>query len=66
MSIQVNNETATIVIGNKVIINNEELPPCPSSGHNVTTINGKVYIDGYEFKNGKWQKTLRALYHKYF
>ena len=56
----------TIIIGKKVIINNQELPPCPGNGHNITTINGKVYIDGYEFKNGKWKKTLKALYHKWF
>ena len=55
-----------VVIGNKVIVNGKELPPCPAKGNNVTTINGKVYIDGYEFKRGKWRKTLKALWHKFF
>ena len=55
-----------VVIGNKVIINGKELPPCPSKGRNITTINGKTYIDGYEYKKGKWRKTFKALFHKYF
>lgn len=56
----------TEVYGNRVVINGIELPPCPSSGKNITNINGKVYIDGYEFKKGKWRKTLRALWYKLF
>jgi hypothetical protein len=55
-----------MVCGNRVVINGVELPPVPSSGHNSTVINGKVYIDGYEFKNGKWKRTLRALWHLLF
>ena len=55
-----------IVYGNRVIINGVELPPVPSSGNNSTVINGKVYIDGYEFKRGKWRRTLRALWHLWF
>ena len=59
-------QNGTVVIGNKVIVNGKELPPCPSKGRNITTINSKTYIDGYEYKNGKWRKTLKALFHKYF
>ena len=55
-----------IVRGNKVIINGVELPPVPSKGYNSTVIDGKVYIDGYEFKDGKWRRTLRALWHLLF
>ena len=56
-NIQVNDNC--VVIGNRVWINGEELPPCPSNGHNTTQINGKVYIDGYEYKKGKWRKLLK-------
>lgn len=55
-----------IVCGNKVTINGMELPPVPSNGHSSTVIDGKVYIDGYEFKNGKWKRTLRALWYLLF
>ena len=50
---RMNNNITTTVIGNRVWINGEELPHCPAKGHNVTQINGKVYIDGYEYKKGK-------------
>lgn len=62
-----------IIIGNgvyvcngEVIINGIKLPPPPTNCCNITTINNKVYIDGYEFKNGKWKKTLRAWWHLWF
>ena len=64
LNIQINDNCT--VIGNKVIINGLELPPVPSEGRNSTVINGNVYIDGYEFKNGKWQRTLMALWHLWF
>ena len=63
-NIQVNDNC--VVIGNRVWINGEEFPPCPSNGHNTTQINGKVYIDGYEYKKGKWRKTFKALWHLWF
>lgn len=56
----------TVVIEAKVIINGKELPPCPAKGNNITVINDKVYMNGYEFVRGKWHITLRALWHKYF
>lgn len=66
-SIQMNNNNTTVVIGNRVWVNGEEIhPSCPAKGRNVTQINGKVYIDGYEYKKGKWIKTLRALWHLWF
>ncbi len=63
-NIQISN--GCVVAGNKVTINGVELPPAPSKGYCSTVINGNVYIDGYEFKNGKWKRTLRALWHLLF
>lgn len=64
MSMMTNGKT--VVSGNRVWINNEELPPCPSKGHNITMIDGNVYIDGYEYKDGRWKRTLKALWYKWF
>lgn len=65
-----NNSTITldgvVVIGNEVIINGVKMPPCPAKGHNSTIINNKVYMNGYELVDGKWKKTLRALWYKWF
>ena len=55
-----------VVCGNKVTINGVNLPPVPSKGYNSTVINGKVYVNGYEYKNGEWKRTLAALWHLLF
>lgn len=62
------NDKVVIVIGNRVWINGEELPPVSTkrNGHSITQIDGQVYIDGYEFKKGKWRRTLRALWYMWF
>ena len=61
--------------GKEIIIDNNNLyyqgekyplPKICKSGSRVTMINDKVFINGYEFKDGKFKKTLRALFHKYF
>ena len=55
-----------VVAGNRVWINGNEVKPCPREGHNVTIVNGNVYIDGYEYRSGKWKRTLKALWYKLF
>ena len=55
-----------IVKNNKVYINGEKMPSCPTEGNNVSIIDNKVFIDGYELINGKWKRTLKALWHKWF
>jgi hypothetical protein len=65
-NINVQTNSNCMVIGNRVWINGEELPPAPTKGNSVTTIDGKVYIDGYEFKKGKWRRTLKALLYLWF
>lgn len=49
-----------------VMIDGKRLPPCPAKHDNTTVVNRKVYIGGYEFKNGKWKRTLKALWHNLF
>lgn len=50
----------------KMILNGKEIPKPPVKDNNVTMINGSVFVGGYEYKDGEWKKTLRALFHKYF
>ena len=35
-------------------------------GHSVSQIDNHIFIDGYEFIDGKFKRTLRALYHLFF
>lgn len=58
--------SGVVVIGSEVTIDGVKMPPCPVKGHNSTIINNKVYLNGYELVNGKWKKTLRALWYKWF
>lgn len=66
-NLHISDGSTVMMNGDKVIINGVEYPkPGSKRCSNSTIINGKVYINGYELKNGKWKKTLRAIYHKYF
>ena len=64
MNILINGNTT--VKGNQVWINGTPLPPALCKGCNSTVIGNKVFLDGYEFKNGKWKRTLRAIWHLWF
>lgn len=56
----------TMIIDGKIVVNGKELLPCPTNSRRITIVNNKVYIDGYEFKNGIWKKTFKAWWHKWF
>ena len=34
--------------------------------HKITQVNNKLYCNGYEWKNNKWRKTLRAVFYDIF
>ena len=40
--------------------------PKRGKGHSVSQVDNHIFIDGYEFINGKFKRTLRALYHLFF
>jgi len=65
VNITVNNG---VVVCDKYIILNGTKYEIPDyiKGNNQTVINGKIFIGGYEFKYGKFKKTLRALWYKWF
>lgn len=47
-------------------INGEQISYPFAEIRNITMINNKVFVDGYEWKDGAWKKTLRAMWHKWF
>lgn len=57
-----------VVVANRTVtINGVKYPFLPNmKGTNVSNVNNKVYIDGYELKNGKWRRTFKALFHMLF
>lgn len=60
-TIFVNTEKRSVVSGSNVVSFHPKM-----SGKNITTINGKCYIDGYELVKGKWKRTFWSLWHRIF
>lgn len=68
------NKFTNAYIGNGLIINDDTMIidgkkhkiPSHVGSSNVTIIDSRIFINGYEFKNGKWKMTLLALWHKFF
>lgn len=56
----------TVVANNEIYVGGQKIPNPPGGMNNTAIINNKVYANGYEYKNGKWKKTLAAWWHKYF
>ena len=56
------------IIGNKVFVNGSALPPIPGtkSSINLSQASNKLYVNGYEYRNGRWKRTLRAILHTLF
>jgi len=52
----------------KIVINGKEVTEFPQGRKrkSVTIINDKLFVNGYEYKNGTWKRTLRALWHLWF
>lgn len=57
----VNSKERVVVMGSQVVPFHKNM-----RGNNITTINGKCYIDGYELVKGKWKRTFWALWHLIF
>lgn len=69
ITIQENGKTYSIVNSREkwIEINDVRYPfPKRVKGHLVSQIDNHIFVDGYEFKDGKFKRTLRALYHLFF
>lgn len=55
-----------LILGEEIIVNGNKIPKPPCGGKNISIINDTVFADGYEYRDGEWIKTLRAMLHKYF
>lgn len=69
ITIQENGKTYSIVNSREkwIEINGVKYKfPKRVKGHSVSQIDNHIFIDGYEFIDGKFKRTLRALYHLFF
>ena len=57
-----------IIEDNRITLGDKILPPLPKKYTSVslTTINGKIFINGYEWKDDQWKRTFRALWYWFF
>lgn len=64
----INDNTYLRINGDEIFINNKRVPNLPRKPYsmNTTTINNRVFINGYEYKDGKWKRTLAAIWHLLF
>lgn len=71
ITVAVNKEDAIMnvnIIGNKVFVNGFPLPPIPGakSSVNLSQVGNRLYVNGYEYRNGRWKRTLRSILHALF
>ena len=54
----------------KFFVNGQEINyPSLKKNHylyKTTQVNNNIYINGYEYKDGKWKRTLKALFYYIF
>lgn len=50
----------------RVIINGKVIDIPDGDNHNISIVNDQVFVDGKQYINGKWKRTLRALFHQFF
>ena len=57
-----------VIEDNRITLGDKILPPLPKKYSSVsfTNINDEIFINGYEWKNGYWKRTLRALWYWFF
>ena len=57
------------IINGDVWIDGKRIASAPKSKSGTISsavIGDKIYVNGYEYKNGEWKRTLAALWHLWF
>ena len=51
----------------RIVVNGVTMPVPPKfKANSVTIVDNRLFVGGYEYIDGKWKRTLRALWHKWF
>lgn len=69
MNISISKNHIVRIDGDVIVLDGIEIPTPPhfnGRNSNLTTSNDKIYLNGYEWKDGKWKRTLTALWHRIF
>lgn len=59
---------SVVCIDDGIYVDGERCPDfvCSKSGNKIAQVNGSLFVNGYQLKDGEWRRTLRALYHYIF
>lgn len=66
---EVSQTSICIVDRGYIQLNDQIIPPPPgrrSVRTTVAMINDHIYVNGYEYVNGEWKRTLKALFYYLF
>ena len=51
----------------RIVVNGVAIPNPPKfKANSVTIVDNRLFVGGYEYIDGKWKRTLRALWYKWF
>lgn len=51
----------------KIVVNGATIANPPKfKANSVTIVGNRLFVGGYEYIDGKWKRTLRALWHRWF
>ena len=51
----------------RIVVNGVTIQNPPKfKANSVTIVDSRLFVDGYEYINGKWKRTLKALWYKLF
>lgn len=65
VNITYGSDETTVILREKIVtINNVDYKK-PGKDNNLTNSDGNIYVNGFKFKNGKFRRSLAAIYHNY-
>ena len=55
------------IIGKHIFVNGKLTDGVPPSNYyKVSQVNDRLFVNGYEYIDGYWKRTLKAIWHKLF
>jgi len=67
MNMNISGDTSVNSGKRVVVMKGKEIPFHPKmKGHSISSVNGTIYVDGFELVKGEWKRTLKALWYKLF
>lgn len=67
MSTIITNGNSIIINDKKIVINGEDFDnPFKGKSTSTSLVNGRIFVNGYEFNNGKFKRTIRSIWYSIF